>query len=119
VASLGATRAQELETALAEAGAPRIHPGAYLNEFAVAVPNARAVHRRLLDRGVLAGLALADAEPEDEALVNALLVCATEVTTTAEIQLFADALRAELADTHNRSGPSASTTRTAETAGAR
>ena len=33
----------------------------YLNEFAVRVPDARAVHRRLLERGVLAGLVLADA----------------------------------------------------------
>ena len=55
VAALGAARAAELEAALAAVGAPRLHPGPYLNEFAVRVPNARAVHRRLLDRGVLAG----------------------------------------------------------------
>ena len=36
--------------------------GPYLNEFAIRVPDARAVHRRLLDRGVLAGLVLADAD---------------------------------------------------------
>ena len=40
-------------------------PGPYLNEFVVRVPDAPAVHRRLLDRGVLAGLVLADAEPDD------------------------------------------------------
>ena len=96
MAALGAARAAELEAALAEAGAPRMHPGAYLNEFAVRVPNARAVHRRLLDRGVLAGLALVDAEPDDPSLRDALLVCATEVTTTDEIGRFADALAAEL-----------------------
>ncbi|TMG23383.1 MAG: aminomethyl-transferring glycine dehydrogenase subunit GcvPA, partial [Chloroflexi bacterium] len=56
VAALGAARAAELEATLAEAGAPRLHPGAYLNEFAVRVPDAPRVHRRLLDRGVLAGL---------------------------------------------------------------
>jgi len=78
-------------------GAPRIHPGAYLNEFAVRVPDARAVHRRLLDRGVLAGLALADVEPADPELRDALLVCATELTTADEIRRFATALRAELA----------------------
>ncbi len=60
VAALGAVRAAELEHALAAVGAPRLHPGPYLNEFAVRVPRAREVHRRLLDRGVLAGLALAD-----------------------------------------------------------
>jgi glycine dehydrogenase subunit 1 len=97
VAALGASRAAELETALARAGAPRLHPGPYLNEFAVRVPNAREVHRRLLDRGVLAGLALADVEPDDPALADALLVCTTEVTTSDEIGRFAAALEDVLA----------------------
>ncbi len=96
VAALGVARAAELETALAAAGAPRLHPGSYLNEFAVRVPDAPAVHRRLLERGILGGLVLADAEPDDPALTDGLLVCATEVTTTDEIAQFADALRAEI-----------------------
>src|SRR5919197_1072366 len=97
VAALGAASAADLEAALAAAGAPRLHPGPYLNEFAVRVPNAPAVHRRLMERGVLAGLALADIEPEDVSLRDALLVCATEVTTAEDIQRFASALAAELA----------------------
>jgi glycine dehydrogenase subunit 1 len=96
VAALGAARAAELESALAAVGVGRLHPGPYLNEFAIAVPGARDVHRRLLDRGVLAGLALVDAEPDDPAVADALLVCATEVTTSDEIALFASALREEL-----------------------
>jgi glycine dehydrogenase subunit 1 len=92
VAALGAARALELETALAAVGAARLHPGPYLNEFAVQVPRAREVHRRLLDRGFLAGLALADIEPDDPTLADALLVCATEVTTSDEITRFAAAL---------------------------
>jgi glycine dehydrogenase subunit 1 len=92
VAALGAARAAELEAALAGAGAPRVHRGPYLNEFAVRVPDARAVHRRLLDRGVLAGLVLAEVEPDDASLADALLVCATEVTTSDEIARFAEAL---------------------------
>ncbi len=92
VAALGATRAAELEAALAAIGSPRIHRGPYLNEFAVRVPGARGVHRRLLDRGVLAGLVLSEVEPGDPSLADALLVCATEVTTTAEIARFAAAL---------------------------
>src|SRR6476659_6098113 len=44
VAALGAARAAELETALASVGVARVHAGAYLNEFAVRVPNAPAVH---------------------------------------------------------------------------
>ena len=92
VAALGAARATELEAALAAAGAPRIHQGPYLNEFAVRVPDARAVHRKLLDRGVLAGLVLADAEPDDPSLADGLLVCATELTTADEIARFAETL---------------------------
>src|SRR5262245_43971471 len=97
VATLGAAKAAELETALAGIGVGRLHPGPYLNEFAVRVPDARRIHRELLDRGVLAGLALVDAERDDPGLADALLVCATEVTTSDEIALFAAALREELA----------------------
>ena len=96
VAALGAARASELEAALAEAGAPRLHPGPFLNEFAIRVPDAPEVHRRLLDRGVLAGLVLAEALPDEPSLADALLVCATEVTTPDEIRRFAEALAAEL-----------------------
>jgi glycine dehydrogenase subunit 1 len=96
VAANGAARAAELEASLAGIGVPRLHPGPYLNEFAVRVPDARAVHRRLLDRGILAGLALGDAEPDDPTLRDGLLVCATEVTTADEIDRFTAALAAEL-----------------------
>ncbi len=96
VAALGAARAVELEAAALAVGASRLHPGPYLNEFVLRVPDARAVHRRLLDRGVLAGLVLADVEPDDPGLADGLLVCATEVTTPAEIRQFAEALGAEL-----------------------
>ena len=99
VAALGAARAAELESALASAGAPRLHPGPYLNEFAVSVPDAAAVHVRLLERGVLAGLPLARAVPEDPSLADALLVCATETTTSEHIATFAAALTAELGGT--------------------
>jgi glycine dehydrogenase subunit 1 len=97
VAALGAARASDLEIALAAAGAPRLHPGPYLNEFAVRVPGAAAVHARLLERGILAGLPLARVVPDDPSLTDALLVCATEVTTAQEIGAFATALGEELA----------------------
>jgi len=96
VAVLGAARAAELEIALAAAGATRLHPGPYLNEFAVRVPGATDVHRRLLDRGVLAGLPLARVCPDDPSLTDALLVCATETTTTEDIAAFGAALAIEL-----------------------
>jgi glycine dehydrogenase subunit 1 len=97
VAALGAARALELERALAAAGAPRLHPGPFLNEFAVRVPGAAAVHARLLERGILAGLPLARVLPDDPSLADALLVCATEVTTPDEIAAFGAALGEELA----------------------
>jgi glycine cleavage system P protein (glycine dehydrogenase) subunit 1 len=92
VAALGAARAAELENALAAAGATRLHPGPYLNEFVVRVPGAPEIHRRLLERGILAGLVLAEAEPDDPSLADGLLVCATEVTTHEEIGRFAATL---------------------------
>jgi hypothetical protein len=45
---------------------------------------------------VLAGLVLAEVEPDDPSLADALLVCATEVTTADEIEVFAWALRDEI-----------------------
>jgi glycine dehydrogenase subunit 1 len=107
VAALGATRAAELEKALADVGARRVHPGPYLNEFAVRVPDARAVHKRLLEGKVLAGLPLAHVYPGDPALSDALLVCATEVTTADDITMFAGALAAELGSATPRSGDGA------------
>src|SRR5664279_1958477 len=95
-AAMGAARATELEAALSAAGAPRLHSAAYLNEFAVRVRDAAEIHHRLLARGVLAGLVLAEAEPGDPSLADALLVCATEVTTTDDIAAFGAALAIEL-----------------------
>ena len=89
--------AHELEQALATAGAARVHSGAYLNEFAVHVPDAARVHAALLEREILAGLPLADWYPDDPQLRDALLVCATEVTTPDDIDRFAAALREVLA----------------------
>jgi glycine dehydrogenase subunit 1 len=97
VAALGAARAAELEAALAAAGAPRIHSGPYLNEFAVRVLDAAAVHARLIGRGILAGLPLSRVLPDDPSLQDTLLVCATEMTTPREIAAFGAALGDELA----------------------
>src|SRR6185312_6692628 len=108
VAAQGAARAARLEAALATVGVRRVHAGAYLNEFAVQVPDARAVHRRLIERGVLAGLVLGDVLPDEPSLADALLVCATEVTTDDEIARFAAGLAAELA-VHDHAAPAPGT----------
>ena len=103
VAALGAARAAELETALASVGVARVHAVAYLNEFAIRVPNAARVHRELLGRGVLAGLVVADVVPDEPGVADALLVCATEVTTSDDIATFAR----ELGDVLGESGAGA------------
>jgi glycine dehydrogenase subunit 1 len=97
VAASGAAAASRLELALADAGAPRVHAAPYLNEFAVRVPDAPAVHARLLQDDVLAGLPLARWYPDDPVLRDALLVCATETTTDRDIERFATALGQALA----------------------
>jgi glycine dehydrogenase subunit 1 len=97
VAATGAARAAELEAALASVGVARVHAGAYLNEFAIRVPDAAAVHRELLGRGVLAGLVLDHAVPDEPGMADALLVCATEVTTGDDIATFARELGALVA----------------------
>ncbi|MEZ0240047.1 MAG: glycine dehydrogenase, partial [Chloroflexota bacterium] len=102
LASLGAARAAELERVLEAAGAPRAHPGPYLNEFAIRVPDAAAVHRALLDRGVLGGLVVAEAVPDEPSVADTLLVCATEVTTGDEIARFGAALADILATATRR-----------------
>ena len=96
VAATGAARAAELVAALGAAGAPRLHDGPYLNELVVRVPDAPAVHARLLDRGILAGIPTAQLLPDEPSLADGLLVCATELTTSDEIARFAAALAAEL-----------------------
>jgi glycine dehydrogenase subunit 1 len=96
VAATGAARAARLETVLAVAGAPRLHRGPYLNEFAVRVPDAPRVHGRLLERGILAGIPLASLLPDEPSLAEGLLVCATELTTDDEIDRFGVALAEEL-----------------------
>jgi len=98
VAASGAAAARRLEAALAAVGVVRVHTAAYLNEFAIRVPDAAAVHDALLDAGVLAGLPLARWYPDDPGLANALLVCATEVTTDADIAHLAGALATALAE---------------------
>jgi glycine dehydrogenase subunit 1 len=93
VAATGAVRANELERALADIGVARMHAGPYLNEFAVRIPEARTVHRRLIERGFLAGLVLADAEPDDPNLADGLLLATTELTTAGDIARFVAALQ--------------------------
>jgi glycine dehydrogenase subunit 1 len=93
VAAAGAAMARRLEQALAAIGIARTHASPYLNEFAVRVPHAQAVHARLLERGLLAGLPLRRWYPDDADLADALLLCTTEVTTHDDVARLVAALR--------------------------
>jgi len=97
VAAGGAAAARRLERALAGIGVERIHAAPYLNELAVRVPRAAMVHARLLERGLLAGLPLSRWYPGDADLEDALLLCATELTTDEDITLLVDGLREVMA----------------------
>lgn len=97
VARSGAAAARRLERSLAAVGVERVHDGASLNEFAVRVPRAVEVHAALLGEGVLAGLPLATWYPDDAILRDALLLCATELTTDDDIERLTDALRTHVA----------------------
>jgi glycine dehydrogenase subunit 1 len=66
---------------------------AYVNEFTVLLPrDARGVVRALADAQVLGGVALGRLYPQEDTLHNALLVCASECTTEADIAALATAL---------------------------
>ncbi len=73
------------------AGAEPLFSAPFFNEFAVRLPQARRRHERALERGVLAGVTLGDSFPE---LEDALLVCATEVHSAADLDRLAEALAA-------------------------
>jgi glycine dehydrogenase subunit 1 len=71
-------------------GVRHVFPSPYFHEFVVALDRPVApVLQRLADRGILAGFDLAEHYPE---LGHALLVCATETKTSAEIERYANAL---------------------------
>ncbi|HVH05468.1 MAG TPA: aminomethyl-transferring glycine dehydrogenase subunit GcvPA [Myxococcota bacterium] len=83
-------KAEYAKARLAAAGATPLFAAPSFNEFAVAVPgSAEAALARAQGRGIVGGLDLARFAPE---LGPALLVCATELTSRAQIDALADAV---------------------------
>ena len=75
-------------------GVERFFDGPIFNEFVVRLPrSAESVVEDLLAEGIHAGLPLGDYFPD---MQNALLVCATEKRTSAEIKRYASALESLL-----------------------
>lgn len=79
-----------LERLRSRAGATLAFAAPFFNEFAVRMPDARRRRERALERGVVAGVPLGDWFPS---LEDALLVCATEVHSAADVERLAEALR--------------------------
>lgn len=70
----------------------------FFNEFTVTLgQDARAVVRKLADRGVLAGVSLGRLFPGVDALANAMVVATTETTTEEDIEALGAALEEVLA----------------------
>lgn len=81
---------------LTQTGAKLRFPGKVFGEFVLELPkSATSVRDGLLQRGILAGLPLGDYDPT---LENCLLVAVTEIRTKAQIDDFANKLRAELSN---------------------
>jgi glycine dehydrogenase subunit 1 len=90
VAELSMTQARHLASALEAAGVgERRFTGAYFNEVAIQLPDARRRHARLIEQGVVAGLPLGQEYPD---LSDTLLLAATELTSDADIERLVDAL---------------------------
>ncbi|MCK9229136.1 MAG: aminomethyl-transferring glycine dehydrogenase subunit GcvPA [Syntrophales bacterium] len=102
IASLGGTgiralakmnydKAQYLKQGLAGAGWKLPFPAATFNEFVVKIPgDATAVHRRLLEKKILAGLSLERWYPE---LPGHYLLCATETSSRSDMDLLIEEVR--------------------------
>ncbi|MGE0581353.1 MAG: aminomethyl-transferring glycine dehydrogenase subunit GcvPA [Steroidobacteraceae bacterium] len=97
VAALSAQRTRELVAALTRVkGVRRCFAGPHFHEAVLTLDRPVAeVLRALAERGVLGGLDLSEACPE---LGAALLVCATETKTAADIDAYAAALTEVLRD---------------------
>jgi glycine dehydrogenase subunit 1 len=90
VAELSMTQARHLASALEAAGVgERRFTGAYFNEVAIQLPDARRRHAQLIEQGIVAGLPLG---PEYPDLSDTLLLAATELTSDAEVERLVDAL---------------------------
>lgn len=91
IAAANLQRSRELAQALTSlTGFSLAHAAPYFNEFCVRTPlPADQIALRLERRGILAGLPLSRFYPE---LTHHLLVCATELTTSNEIQKLTTAL---------------------------
>jgi glycine dehydrogenase subunit 1 len=98
MASASHGRARETAARLARVPGVSVLNRAYVNEFTVILPqDARSVVRALADRNVLGGVSLGRLYPDAPELGHALLVAASECTTSDDIETLGRALEEVLA----------------------
>ncbi len=96
LARINHARARELARALSTTPGVEILTPRYFNELALRLPvTAAGVVDRLAEAGVLAGVPFSRLDPT-AGLDDVLLVCATEMTTTEDIEALAAALQSEI-----------------------
>jgi glycine dehydrogenase subunit 1 len=84
--------AQEKITGLP--GFESVFSGPFFKEFVIRCPEDPTIlNKRLLERGILGGLPLAQYYPESSHLQNAMLLCVTEQRSREEIDALIDALK--------------------------
>ncbi len=98
MAAINHARASETAAALAAVEGVTVLNTAYFNEFTVILPkDARVVVRELAEYNVLGGVSLGRLYPDQPELANAMLVTATETTTSADIHALTEVLKEVLA----------------------
>jgi len=91
LASLNRDKAEYLKGALREAGCTIAFPAPTFNEFVVAAPGGfDAIHRRLLEKKIVAGLPLGPYYPE---LAGHFLLCVTETARREDLDALAKEVR--------------------------
>ena len=98
LARLSHARAQQTAARLAKVPGVRVLNDVYVNEFTVVLPgDARDAVRQLADQRILGGVSLGRLYPDAPDLAGGLLVCASEMTTDADIEALGTALEGVLA----------------------
>ena len=98
LARLSHARAQQTAARLVRVPGVQVLNDVYVNEFTVVLPgDARDAVRQLADQRILGGVSLGRLYPDAPDLANGLLVCASEMTTDADIEALGTALEGVLA----------------------
>ncbi len=93
LARLNHLLAGRLRSGLSQAGCELLFERPYFNEFAVRVPDARALQKKMREQGFLFGVCLGDYYKDRD---DALLLCCTELLAPADIDRALACLKAAL-----------------------